>query len=80
MDRMLREDDVAKLTGLSRTTRYKLERRGEFVPRVRLVGRNVGWWESEIIDWLKKRDRVSTSDAGMDDPSQTSTQTIVDKG
>jgi prophage regulatory protein len=55
-DRLLRDRDVALVTGLGRTTRYEMERRGEF-PRRRQIGRGaVGWLESEILEWLRTRE------------------------
>jgi prophage regulatory protein len=53
--RMLRERQVKDLTGISRVTRWRLERRGEFPRKVRLTPRCVGWPESEVIAWLKER-------------------------
>ncbi len=53
--RILRERDVRKATGLSRVTRWRLERRGEFPRRVKLTARCVGWPEAEVMEWLKAR-------------------------
>jgi prophage regulatory protein len=53
--KMLRERDVRQLTGLSRVTRWRLERRGEFPRKVRLSERAVGWPEAEILAWLQER-------------------------
>ena len=54
-DRVIREAECATLTELGRTTRWEMERRGEF-PRRRLIGKNaVGWLESELLDWLRSR-------------------------
>ena len=54
-DRFLREAEVARITGLSRTTRWRLERRGEF-PRRRSISRNaVAWLASEIQAWVTER-------------------------
>lgn len=54
-DRILREPEVARVTGLGRTTRYVLERSGSF-PRRRKISRNtIGWLESEILEWLRSR-------------------------
>jgi prophage regulatory protein len=53
--KMLREREVRQLTGLSRVTRWRMERRGEFPRKVRLTGRCVGWLEAEVMDWLKVR-------------------------
>ena len=55
MSRILREREVKHVTGLSRVTRWRLERRGLFPRKVRLTERCVGWQESEITAWLKAR-------------------------
>ena len=54
-DRILREPDVARMTGLGRTTRYEAERRGDFPRRRRITRNAVGWLESEILEWLRSR-------------------------
>ena len=53
--KMLREKDVKQLTGLSRVTRWRLEKRGEFPKKVKLTERCVGWPEAEIMEWLNAR-------------------------
>jgi prophage regulatory protein len=53
--KMLREREVKQITGLSRCTRWRLERRGEFPKRVSLTQRCVAWPEAEILAWLEKR-------------------------
>ena len=53
--KMLRERQVRDLTGLSRTTRWRLERRGQFPKRVALTERCVGWSEAEVLQWLQDR-------------------------
>ena len=55
MTRILREREVKHMTGLSRVTRWRLERRGEFPKKVKLTERCVGWPEAEIMEWLKAR-------------------------
>ena len=62
-DRVIREDDCRKLTGVSRTTRYELEKKGGFPSRRNLGGRSVGWLLSEVIDWVQSRDRVNSGKA-----------------
>ncbi len=58
-DRFLREPEVARVTGLSRTTRWRMERRGEF-PRRRTISRNaVAWLASEIETWMVERAKVA---------------------
>ena len=57
---ILRVRDVARVTGLSRTTLWRLERRGEFPRRLRLAANSVGWIESEIRAWIETRPRGMT--------------------
>lgn len=53
--KMLRERQVKDLTGLSRVTRWRMERRGEFSRKVQLSPRAVGWPECEVVSWLNER-------------------------
>jgi len=55
---ILSAKEVTKKTGLSRTTIWRLERKGEFPLRVALSNRRVGWKEDEIIKWLQSRSTV----------------------
>lgn len=53
--RMLRLREVCHRTGLSRTTIWRLERRGEF-PAHRQISQNaVGWLEREVSAWIESR-------------------------
>ncbi len=53
--RVLRQAEVCALTGLSRTTIWRLETRGDF-PRRRKLGRQaVGWMEDEVRAWVDAR-------------------------
>lgn len=47
---------VQELTGMSRTTVWRLERDGKFPLRRRLTGHSVGWLEDEVIAWLNSRE------------------------
>lgn len=62
-DRIIREAECSKLTGVSRTTRYELEKKGSFPSRRNLGGRSVGWLLSEVMDWVQNRDRVNSGKA-----------------
>ncbi len=50
-----REPRVARETGLSKSTRWRLEREGQFPQKVQLGPRAVGWLAEEIIQWCKER-------------------------
>ncbi|BDI50237.1 helix-turn-helix transcriptional regulator [Escherichia coli] len=62
-DRVIREDECRKLTGVCRTTRYELEKKGRFPSRLNLGGRSVGWLLSEVMEWVKSRDRINSGKA-----------------
>ena len=54
-DRFLRETEVRHITGLSRTTRWRLERTGKFPRRRRISHNAVAWLASEINAWIAER-------------------------
>ncbi len=57
----LREPQVLELTKLSKSTRWRLEKKGLF-PKKRQLSQNcVGWLKSEIDDWLISREIVNAS-------------------
>ena len=55
--RVLRREEVTRLTGLARATIYKKVTDGTFPPPVRLGIRSVGWRASDISDWLQAPER-----------------------
>lgn len=65
--RILRKEEVADRTGLSKTTIWRLERDGDFPPRRRLGSNSVGWVEAEIDEWLKNRPTATPASAGPDE-------------
>lgn len=54
-DRFLREPEVRRLTGLSRTTRWRLERTGQFPRRRRISANAVAWLETDIRAWMSEK-------------------------
>jgi prophage regulatory protein len=56
--RMLRLPGVLALTGLSKSSLYRLEAAGAFPERLRLTERCSAWRESEILSWLAARPRA----------------------
>ena len=52
---ILDEEKVHEVTSLSRTTRWRMERRGEFPKRVRLSPGRVGWRQADIEAWISSR-------------------------
>lgn len=64
-DRILRQSEVLAITGLGRTTLWRLEKRGEFPARRRITGNIVGWLASEVEEWIRSRP-VAPDVAGAD--------------
>ncbi len=56
-DRFLREKQCRDITGLSRTTRWRLERAGLFPKRYRISPGAIAWLESQVQEWLQGRTR-----------------------
>ena len=54
-DRVVREPECKHSSGLSRTTRWRLEQEGKFPKRIQLSPNAVGWRLSEIKAWLRSR-------------------------
>ena len=52
---LLRMPKVTQLTGLSRSTIYRMVDRGEFPRPVPLTSRTVAWSSSEIDRWIPER-------------------------
>ena len=55
-DRFIRDPECEKMSGLSRTTRWRLEREGKFPKRRQISPNGVGWLLSEIQSWLESRE------------------------
>jgi prophage regulatory protein len=55
MNKILREPELLKLVGLSRTTLWRRERAGDFPRRRKLSSRSVGWVLSEVLQWIDQR-------------------------
>lgn len=66
--RVIRVDEVMARTGLSRTTLWRLERRGVFPARRQLSPGTVGWIEAEVEVWILSR---LTRAAGTTDGSNS---------
>lgn len=56
-DRILRFPEVRDMTGLSRTTIWRMENDNKFPKRVPLGVSSIGWKLSEVQNWIKLRNR-----------------------
>ena len=55
IDRIMRDPEVEHVTGLSRTTRWRLARAGKFPKRHQISPNCSGNLESEIRAWIAER-------------------------
>jgi prophage regulatory protein len=55
LDRILREPEVHRTTGLSRTTRWRGVQAGTFPKPVKLSASTIGWCETDVAHWLAER-------------------------
>jgi prophage regulatory protein len=60
-DRILRFNEVARVTGLGRTSIYDGIRTGDFPAPVKLTKHAVGWRSSEIEAWIASRPHSGVS-------------------
>jgi prophage regulatory protein len=61
--RFIRLPEVLHLTGLSRSTIYRMEGRGEFPKRRQLGASCVGWDFAEVLGWIDSRSGAATGEA-----------------
>ena len=59
-DRLLRRRQVEEITGMSRSSIYRLMQSGEFPPRVKVGPAAVRWRASDIMGWLESRPEASS--------------------
>jgi prophage regulatory protein len=52
---IIREPECRRITGLSRSTRWRLERAGNFPRRRKISPGATGWLASEIAAWVAER-------------------------
>lgn len=58
-EQIIRPRNIPTVTGLSRTSIWRLERAGNFPHRVQLSAGAVGWRMSEVQAWLDGRQIVN---------------------
>src|SRR5262249_28971166 len=55
---IIRQPEVLRRTGLSRSSIYRLIANGEFPHQILLGASSVGWVEQEVSDWIMRRARM----------------------
>ena len=66
-DKLLKRRGVEELIGLSRSSIYKLIRKGSFPPPVKISAMAVRWKESDIHAWIQSRP-VARAEVGNKNP------------
>jgi prophage regulatory protein len=56
---VLRLPQVCRMTGLCRSSVYQMEAEKRFPSRIKIGARSVGWIESEVQSWLRRRSRMA---------------------
>ena len=69
IDRLLRRRQIEEITGLSRSSIYRLMQTGDFPRPIRVGPAAVRWKASEITAWLESRP-VARSEVGSPDEPQ----------
>lgn len=54
-DRILPWSQVKVISGLSRTTVWRLQKTGDFPASVQVSPNRMGWWQSELLEWKRSR-------------------------
>ena len=54
-DRILPWSQVKVISGLSRTTVWRMQKAGDFPACVQVSSNRVGWWQSELLAWARAR-------------------------
>jgi prophage regulatory protein len=59
-DRLVKEKERLLITTISKAQAFQLERQGRFPQRRRISNRSVAWLLSELLDWVKSREVVTS--------------------
>lgn len=55
MKKILRPKQVTVFLGISLATLWRMIKRGEFVPKVQITKRSVGFFEEDVLAWAENR-------------------------
>ena len=57
-ERIVLESERKQLTGISRTTAWRMEKAGKFPKRRKISDGLVGWLQTEIDEWIASRESI----------------------
>ena len=52
--KIIRAKELAESLGISIPTLWRMEKKGQLPPKIKISDRVSGWRETDILDWLKK--------------------------
>jgi len=53
--KLIRPNQLAEMLSVSTVTLWRMEKRGDLPPRIKISERAVGWRESDIEAWLNEK-------------------------
>lgn len=53
--KIIRTNELAAILSVSKITIFRMSKRGELPPKIKISTRAVGWLESDIKEWLNER-------------------------
>lgn len=68
-NRLLRIDEVRRLTTFSQVHVYRLIKSGKFPRPVQIGVRRVGWRAQEIFSWLAERSKTQPTNPARENPT-----------
>ena len=60
MNKIIRASELAKMLTISKPTIWRMEQRGELPLKIQITERVSGWRESDILEWIQKREIQTT--------------------
>ena len=57
MRKIIGSAETTKITNLSRSTLWRMEKKGKFPKRINISSNRVGWYEDEVSSWIESRPR-----------------------
>jgi predicted DNA-binding transcriptional regulator AlpA len=64
-EQILKMPEVIKVTGLARSTIYKLISENRFPKQIKLTSFSSGWLQSEVDSWVSERIAISRNEESV---------------
>jgi len=62
INKFIRETECQQITGLSRSTRWRMEKVGKFPKRIKISDNVIGWLNEDIENWVKEKVEAGLND------------------